>query len=82
MKLASIATAAALVAGIVCAQVVLAEPTPAEVFAQCKKDAKSDGIAMEDMAGYLRSCLDDNGIESADADQLMKGVETTGSGES
>lgn len=71
MKLATIVTTAALVAGMIGAQVVVAESTPAQIMAQCKKDAQADGIAPEDMQGYIRSCLDDNGIEAADADALM-----------
>lgn len=71
MKLATIVTAAALVAGIIGAQVVVAEATPAQVLAQCKKDAQADGIAAEDMQGYVRACLEDHGIEAADAESTV-----------
>lgn len=73
MKLFNSALLAAILAGFLITPVVMAETSsPAEVLAACKKEAKDNEIADEDLQNYLRGCMEDSGIDAADVDNTLR----------
>ncbi len=64
--------AAAIITGFCVTPVVMAEVTPVDVLKQCQKDAKESLVSIDEMQGFLRQCMEDAGIESADVDGAMQ----------
>ena len=46
----------------------------ADVYAQCKQDASSSEVSGDDMDGFIRKCMEDNGIDAEDIDKVLKGA--------
>ena len=43
-----------------------------EVYKNCEKEAESNEVSDKDMRTYLKQCMTDNGLTSADADTTME----------
>ncbi|WP_455222256.1 hypothetical protein [Kaarinaea lacus] len=44
----------------------------AEVFKSCEKEAESNEVDDKDMRNWLKRCMTDNGLTSADADSTLE----------
>lgn len=55
--------------------------TPAEVYNQCKKEAVGEEVASSEMEGYIRQCMEDRGIDSADIDAVFQEMAPKSGGE-
>jgi len=69
--------AAAIVAGIVAMPMAFAA-SPSEVFVQCKKEAETEEVDAKDVQNYIRGCMKENGVESADIDGVLQGSSPKG----
>ncbi|MGD8567272.1 MAG: hypothetical protein PVJ39_04255 [Gammaproteobacteria bacterium] len=73
MKLFNFALLASILAGFLITPMAMAEASsPAEIMAACKKEAKDNEIADEDLQNYVRGCMEDSGIDAADVDNLLQ----------
>ena len=64
--------AASIIAGLFVTPIVMAEVTPVDILKQCQSNAKEELVPVEEVQGYLRQCMEDAGIESADVENAIQ----------
>jgi hypothetical protein len=65
MKLVISVVFAALLASVLVGVASADELTPAQISAKCQQDAANEEIPGDEVAMFVRQCLEDNGISSA-----------------
>lgn len=72
MKLVMSVVFAALLASVMVGVAFADEMTPAQISAKCQKDAVSEEVPSDEVAMYVRQCMEDNGVSSAEAESAPK----------